>query len=137
MLSPRGTPTPVVATLLAPPESLMTPIPAAELQARVAASPLHAEYAKIVDRESAREMLEAKARGTEGIAKKDESGDAGPGRGKRVAKAAPADGPDVAQQIGKALGSPLARTVGRELVRGLFGVLGISTTPRRPRRRLW
>ena len=120
VLSPRGTPTPVVATLMAPPASQMTPIPTADLQARVAASPLHAEYAKVIDRESAREVLEARARADEG-----------------GAKVAPADGPDVGQQIGKALGSPLARTVGRELVRGLFGVLGVSTTTRRRRRRLW
>ncbi len=132
VLSPRGTPTPVVATLVAPPASLMTPIAPADLLARVAASPLHAEYAKPIDRESAREVLEARAKaaGADG-------GSAEPARqAKRGAKAAPADGGDVAAQIGKALGSPIARTVGRELVRGLFGVLGVSTTARR-RRRLW
>jgi len=132
VLSPRGTPTPVVATLVAPPSSLMTPIAAADLQARVAASPLHAEYAKSIDRESAREVLEAKAK-----AAAPEVGGADPAApAKRGAKTAPSDGGDVAAQIGKALGSPIARTVGRELVRGLFGVLGVSTTTRR-RRRLW
>jgi len=136
VLSPRGIPTPVVATLLAPPSSLMTPIPPAELQARVAASPLHAEYAKVIDRVSAREVLEAKAREDDRGVDGGEPASAGPASATRSAKRAPEEGTDVAQQIGKALGSPLARTVGRELVRGLFGVLGVSTTTRR-RRRLW
>jgi DNA helicase HerA-like ATPase len=127
-LSPRGTPTPVVATLMAPPASLMGPIPAADLQARVLASPLHEEYATAVDRESAREVLEARAQSSEPPAK--------PGGAKSKPGAAPAAGePDVAKEIGKALGSPLAKAVGRELVRGLFGVLGVSTSTRR--RRLW
>jgi len=134
VLSPRGTPTPVVATLMAPPSSLMGPIPPADLQARVLASPLHKEYATAIDRESAREVLEARAKGgpapgTEGGAAK--TAPAAPHRGAGGA----AEGPDVAQQIGKALGSPLAKAVGRELVRGLFGVLGVSSPTRR--RRIW
>jgi hypothetical protein len=134
VLSPRGTPTPVVATLMAPPSSLMGPIPPADLQARVLASPLHKEYATAIDRESAREVLEARAKGgpapgTEGGAAK--IGPAAPHRG----AGGSAGGPDVAQQIGKALGSPLAKAVGRELVRGLFGVLGVSSPTRR--RRIW
>ena len=39
----------------------------------------------------------------------------------------------VAEQIGKALGSPAGRTLQRELVRGLFGVLGIRAATRRRR----
>ncbi|HET9950648.1 MAG TPA: helicase HerA-like domain-containing protein [Candidatus Eisenbacteria bacterium] len=135
VLSPRGTPTPVVATLLPPPTSLMGPIPAADLQARVLASPLHAAYATAVDRESAREVLEsrAKERAEPGA---DGGGDAGaPASRKRPAGKPAAGEPDVAEQIGKALGSPLAKAVGRELVRGLFGVLGVSSPTRR--RRLW
>ena len=130
ILSPRGTPTPVVATLMAPPTSLMGPIPPADLQARVLASPLHKEYATAVDRESAREVLEARAKGAgqPGSA-------AAPAPGSHSAGKPAAGEPDVARQIGKALGSPLARAVGRELVRGLFGVLGVSSSTRR--RRLW
>src|SRR5262245_31937617 len=41
VLSPRGVPTPVVATLLAPPSSLMGPISPADLQAAGHAAPLH------------------------------------------------------------------------------------------------
>jgi hypothetical protein len=137
VLSPRGVPTPVVATLLAPPASQMAPIPAADLEARVKASPLHSEYAKRIDRESAREVLEARAQAAveqEAVPGPAPSPASTPAR---RAKAPASDGPDVGKQIGKALGSPLARSVGRELVRGLFGVLGVSTTTRRRRKRLW
>lgn len=56
-----------------------------------------------------------------------------PGRSRR---ATPAE-PTVAEQVGKALNSPLARTVAGGLVRGLFGVLGVPATARRRRRRLF
>jgi len=42
----------------------------------------------------------------------------------------------VPNAVGDILKSPVARAVGRELVRGLFGVLGVSTSPRR-RRSSW
>jgi hypothetical protein len=127
VLSPRGTPTPVAATLLPPPMSLMGPIPPDALDARVKASPLFKEYATPVDRESAREQLTAKA------------ADAPPAvaaaAGGRGARPAPAP-PTVADEIGKALGSPTGRTITRELVRGLFGVLGVRSGTRQ-RRSSW
>jgi hypothetical protein len=121
VLGERGIPTPVVATRMAPPASLMGPIPASERSARVARSPLMAEFGTPIDRESAREMLLART----------ESAATAPaphaGRGS-------VEAPTVAESVGKAINSPLARAVGRELVRGLFGVLGVSTTRRRRRR---
>jgi DNA helicase HerA-like ATPase len=128
ILTPRGTPSPVVATLLAPPASLMGPIPAAEIAKRVAASPLLPEYGPAADRESAREVLQ----------KRVEEGPRPPAPGRAEAKErgargpAPA-GPTAPETLAKALNSPVARAVGRELVRGLFGVLGLRTTTRRRR----
>jgi len=134
VLSPRGTPTPVVATLLPPPMSLMGPIPDEAIDARVRASALHDEYAKAVNRESARELLAARAQ---------EEGRAAPpaapvprapsGRTPRPGR--PAEPPTAAGEIGKALTTPMARAIGRELVRGLFGVLGVRTATRRRRPR--
>ncbi|HEY2924827.1 MAG TPA: helicase HerA-like domain-containing protein [Candidatus Eisenbacteria bacterium] len=118
-LTPRGTPTPVVATLMAPPMSLMGPIPSEEIAARVVRSPLHDLYAKPVDRESAREVLQARAEETKEAATPVGSGARGGSTGKP---------PDT---VGTILKSPVARAVGRELVRGLFGVLGVSKSRRR------
>ena len=57
VLSPRGVPTPLAATRILPPDSLMAPLPPAEFQARIAASLLATKYATTVDRESAHEMI--------------------------------------------------------------------------------
>ncbi len=119
VLGPRGTPTPVVATLMAPPMSLMGPIPPGEIAERVARSPFQGAYAKPIDRESAREVLQARAT-EEGPAQ----AGAGPAGRTTAAPAAP-------DAVGTILKSPMARAVGRELVRGLFGVLGVSSTTRR------
>lgn len=126
VLSEQGVPTPVVATRIAPPGSLMGPIPVSEREEHFRRSPLCADYATPVDRESAREMLLARAGGGEpGVP-------AGAARGTQ--KAASVEAPNLAESVGKAINSPLGRAVGRELVRGLFGVLGVSTTTRRRRR---
>jgi DNA helicase HerA-like ATPase len=114
-LDARGVPTPVVATRLIPPVSRMGPLTPEELAAEVRESTLQEEYGTPVDRESAREML----------AKRMEK--AGTGGGAKVAKAAGA------AVIG-ALSTTIGRTVGREIVRGIFGLLG-AKPPRTTRRR--
>ena len=60
VLSPRGVPTPLAATRVLPPDSLMAPLPPADLQARIAASLLTTKYATAVDRESAHEIISAR-----------------------------------------------------------------------------
>jgi len=57
VLSPRGVPTPLAATRLLPPDSLMAALPSTDLQARIAASLLTTKYATSVDRESAHEII--------------------------------------------------------------------------------
>ena len=60
VMNEKGAPTPVAWTRLRAPQGLMSPTPAAAVQAVVAASPLLATYGTPVDRESAREILGAK-----------------------------------------------------------------------------
>jgi hypothetical protein len=60
VLSPDGVPTPLAATRLIPPDSLMAPIPEAAFSARLAESPLAATYGTPVDPESAHEMITAR-----------------------------------------------------------------------------
>jgi DNA helicase HerA-like ATPase len=60
VLSPKGTPTPLAATRLLPPDSLMAAIADADLQARIAASPFSTKYGQTVDRQSAYEMITAR-----------------------------------------------------------------------------
>ncbi len=60
VLSPRGIPTPLAATRLLAPDSLMAPVEASAFQAAVAASPFQAKYGATIDRDSAHERITAK-----------------------------------------------------------------------------
>ncbi|HEX3427977.1 MAG TPA: helicase HerA-like domain-containing protein [Candidatus Limnocylindrales bacterium] len=60
VLSPKGIPTPIAATRLLPPDSLMAALPDADLQARIAASPFRAKYGQTIDRQSAYELITAR-----------------------------------------------------------------------------
>jgi len=57
VLSPRGVPTPLAATRLLAPDSLMAPIDEVEFRGRIATSPFLARYGATIDRESAHERI--------------------------------------------------------------------------------
>jgi uncharacterized protein len=60
VLTPKGVPTPLAATRLLPPDSLMAPIDEVHFRGTIATSPFQAKYGTTVDRESAYELLTAK-----------------------------------------------------------------------------
>ena len=62
VLSPRGVPTPLAATRLLPPDSLMAPIDEVQFRGRIATSPFQAKYGATVDRDSAHERITARTR---------------------------------------------------------------------------
>jgi DNA helicase HerA-like ATPase len=124
VLNPNGSPTPVVATRLIPPASRMAPLTPEELQADVRQSDLLPKYGKAVDRESAREMLADRMAKTAPVVEK---GQPTPTR----------TGKTMAQVAAGVLTSTIARTVGREVVRGLFGLLGAKPPSRTTRRSRW
>jgi DNA helicase HerA-like ATPase len=127
VLDPRGAPTPVVATRLIPPGSRMAPLTADELQADIRQSDLLQEYGQAVDRESAREMLAKRMASTAAPAEDEEPPPRKGGVGKTAAKAA-------GVAVIGALTSSFGRTVGREVVRGLFGLLGLKPPRTRTRK---
>ncbi|MFI1441139.1 helicase HerA-like domain-containing protein [Streptomyces fructofermentans] len=137
VLSEKGAPTPVAATRLRAPESLMGPVDAAALDRAVEQSPLHARYAEAVDRESAHEKLTAR----EAARAVPEAGEAGgaaeagedgvePSASKRSgsgdrARKGDDDRSMVEQVVGSGVFKSLARSVGtqigREITRSIFG----------------
>jgi hypothetical protein len=124
VLDARGAPTPVVAARLIPPASRMAPLTPEELQADVRESGLQAEYGRAIDRESARDLLAARM---QQVAPEPEKAPRSPaGQGKTLAQVAAG-----------ALSSSIARTVGREVVRGIFGLLGAKPPRRTTRRSRW
>jgi DNA helicase HerA-like ATPase len=123
VLDPRGVPTPVAATRLYPPASRMAPLTPEERTAIVAASPLRDRYADAFDRESAYEMLAARAAGD--AARVEEVRTAAKKRPPRPRDEPPAprDDAGLTGQVADLLRSPTAQKVGREVARGLFGML--------------
>jgi DNA helicase HerA-like ATPase len=113
VLDTHGRPTPVVATRLLPPDSLMGVLDKKDFESVTQAGSLQAKYATSIDRESAREMLQAKMT-TPSV------GGTGEMRRDRQEPDRKGSTGSMAQEI---LKSPLTRQIGREVVRGLFGML--------------
>ncbi|MGW8365636.1 helicase HerA-like domain-containing protein [Streptomyces wedmorensis] len=131
VLSEKGAPTPVAATRLRAPESLMGPVDAAALDAAVKASPLYGRYAEAVDRESAYEKLTAEQKAAEAAA----LDAAAAQEAEKAAREAEKNGaraprekeePSLAEQVvGSGIFKSLARSIGtqlgREISRSVFG----------------
>ncbi|MFC8451897.1 helicase HerA-like domain-containing protein [Kitasatospora sp. NPDC057223] len=127
VLSETGAPTPVAATRLRAPQSLMGPLGADALLAAVDASPLTARYRDAIDRESAYEKLAARAARPEpqDAPPAAGAGRPGPEQAER-AEQAPKDGGGL---LGSLLANPALKSfarsagsqLGREISRSLFG----------------
>lgn len=127
VLSEKGAPTPVAATRLRAPRSLMGPVAPDALDRAVQGSPLYGRYAQAVDRESAYEKLtaaQARAQAETAAAAPDASGPAVRSGGGR-ARAPKEEASVVEQVVGSGMFKSLARSVGtqigREITRSLFG----------------
>ncbi len=119
VLDARGAPTPVVAARFIPPCSRMAPLTPGELQADIRQSDLLAEYGQAIDRESAREILAARMARTEAPTAPSPE----PATPKKSGPARTAAKVAGAAVLGT-LSSTIGRTIGREVIRGLFGLLG-------------
>jgi DNA helicase HerA-like ATPase len=133
LLEAKGVPAMVSRTLIRPPQSRMGPVTEAERRETVAASPLAGKYEAAVDRESAHELLAARAaKGAEEAAmaeemlKRAEAQEAELKQARRYE--APRRSPTRAEP---SLGAELARAAvkqlntrqGQALVRGILGTL--------------
>ncbi|MCX5377073.1 helicase HerA-like domain-containing protein [Streptomyces sp. NBC_00091] len=129
VLSEKGAPTPVAATRLRAPQSLMGPIDADALDRAVKGSLLYGRYAEPVDRESAYEKITAEQAAAEAEAEAAAAAAEAEKQAKEEAKAArsaPKAEPSLAEQVvGSGLFRSLARSIGtqlgREISRSIFG----------------
>ncbi|QNS05148.1 helicase HerA-like domain-containing protein [Streptomyces xanthii] len=117
VLSENGAPTPVAATRLRAPQSLMGPVAAEALDAAVRGSSLYGRYADAVDRESAYEKLRA--------AESAPAAAPAPAPASSRRAAPKEDESLVEQVVGSGVFKSLARSMGtqlgREISRSLFG----------------
>lgn len=121
VLNEKGIPTEVAVTHLTPPRAIMGPLPAAELQQLISTSEMQAKYGEAVDPVSAHEILtervNARQQKEAALEEKEEVNKTGNGRREKSA-------------VEEVLSSPVAKEIGRQVVRGLFGML-FGTTKRR------
>ncbi|MGX1131712.1 DNA helicase HerA-like ATPase [Streptomyces glaucescens] len=128
VLSEKGAPTPVAATRLRAPESLMGPVEPAVLERAVTGSPLFERYAQAVDRESAYEKLQRRPEPgrSERPGRSGRSGRPEPPAPESRREKRPREEPSVVEQVvGSGMFKSLARSIGtqigREITRSLFG----------------
>lgn len=120
VLNEKGIPTETVVAHLAPPASVMGPLSDNEYKTQLENSALYKKYQETVNPESAFELLNERM--TEQAKEKESQ---------------PAKTTSTRQEkstFEEVLESPMAKQVGRELVRGVFGML-FGSTPRRTTRR--
>src|SRR5678815_1467151 len=133
-LSPKGSPTPVVACRLIPPAARMDTLTPEEFKAELSQSDLMKEYGTPVDRESAREMLEKRVDSQRSTVEDTETSPSPPRKRGR----ADSTMETTSKRVLGAMGTQVGRAVGNALVRGLLGALGVKATTRRTTRtRSW
>lgn len=116
VLNEKGIPTETVVTHLAPPASVMGPLSPEEYKAHLQSSDMYRKYKDGVDEQTAFELL------NERIEAVKQEADEKP--------ATPKSRKNEKSTFEEVIGSPVAKQVGRELVRGVFGLL-FGTAPRR------
>jgi DNA helicase HerA-like ATPase len=129
VLEAGAVPSIVERTKIRPPASRIGPLTDSERQAVMAASPLAGRYEKIVDRESAYEILaeradkQAQAKAAE-EAQRAETQPSGGGR-TTTPRASNRESALEAtiKSIGRSVGSQVGRQIGRSILRGIFGSL--------------
>jgi uncharacterized protein len=119
VLNEKGIPTETVVTHLAPPASVMGPLSAEEYGDALVRSEMYSKYRESVDPQSAFEILEERMKQNQEEAPKKSASKT------RKEKSTFED----------VMASPVAKQVGREIVRGVFGMLFGTTTRRRSTRR--
>ncbi|HXI01204.1 MAG TPA: helicase HerA-like domain-containing protein [Sphingobacteriaceae bacterium] len=115
VLNEKGIPTEVVATHLTPPRAVMGPLSQVEMDNLLQESSIYEKYKDTIDSESAYEIL------TERVNKKMEDE-------KMVTRTSAKPEKSAFEEI---INAPITRQIGREIVRGIFGML----TGKKPRLR--
>lgn len=121
VLNEKGIPTETVVTHLVPPSSVMGPLSDGEYHQQLEQSDLFKKYKETVDPRSAFEILDEKMQAIR--EQREMTEPIGPVKTGRPARAPKSTFEEV-------MASPVAKQVGRELVRGVFGML-FGSAPRR------
>lgn len=138
-LEAKGIPSMVQRTLIRPPSSRLGPITAAERQKLIQESPVAGQYDQVIDRESAFEMLQKKAKDAQDAEEQAQQAGSGGSRwtipgfgnddpapqsgGRRAPAPRPSNRQTVAEAAIKSVVRSVGSSVGRAIVRGILGSL--------------
>lgn len=120
-LDEKGQPNPVDRALIFPPQSQLPPLADGEREQVIKQSTLYGHYEKVVDRESAYEMLKVRAPQA-GI---EQAGQTGPSWQSEAGS--------LLEAAGKSAVRAMGTQVGREIIRGVLGSIFGSTSTRKKR----
>lgn len=122
-LNDDGSPTPVQRTLIRPPESRIGPLDDDERTQRVQRSPLRGRYEDTVDRESAFEMLKARAEAQEAEAARAAAQEAESKQAASTSRSSGRQRQTPTEAFVKSTARAIGSQLGRQLIRGILGSL--------------
>ncbi|MBO9672919.1 MAG: DUF853 family protein [Sphingobacteriaceae bacterium] len=125
VLNEKGIPTEVSATMLTPPRAVMGPLTAADFDQLVHASPMYTKYKETVDPESAYEILTQRINDQTAAAEQQKQEIEAQKQAEEENKPKPGE----KSLVEKVMGATITRQIGKEIVRGIFGML----TGKKPR----
>lgn len=128
VLTEKGTPAPLAHTLLCAPRSRMDILTDNEIDRIISSSSLTIKYNQEIDRKSAYEILNEKYAVKESQDEEEEV------KEKKVSKSTREEKSTFEEAINSPIAKQVGRTLVKEIVRGILGVLGVSTTQRKRRR---
>lgn len=124
VLNEKGIPTEVAATMLTPPKAVMGPMASIDCERLLQGSSLYAKYKEIIDPISAFEMLTDRI--NEKMAEENELKAEQEQKKVTQSHTTSANEKTIVEQV---MGATITRQIGKEIVRGLFGLL-IGKKPR-------
>lgn len=119
VLNEKGIPTEVSATMLTPPRAIMGPLTAADFDQVVHASPMYTKYKDAIDRESAYEILTQRINEQTAAAEQQKQEAEAQKQAEKESKPKPGE-KSLVEQV---MGATITRQIGKEIVRGIFGML--------------
>ncbi|MFC4209605.1 helicase HerA-like domain-containing protein [Pedobacter lithocola] len=119
VLNEKGIPTEVSATMLTPPRAVMGPLTAADFEKVVSGSQMYTKYKDAIDPESAYDILTKRINEQTAAAEQQKQ----EAEAQKQAEIESKPKPGEKSLVEKVMGATITRQIGREIVRGLFGML--------------
>lgn len=119
VLNEKGIPTEVAATLLTAPRALMGPLTSTDFEKLIHASSMYAKYKDAIDPESAYDILTKRINEQIALAEEEKKSEESEKKLAAENKARPGE----KSMVEQVMGATITRQIGREIIRGIFGMI--------------